>query len=61
MKGKETHSIELEPSMHEYLEKMVEEYKLRDVGKAVRCLINYARMNSEKEAEIFAEIRCLDC
>jgi hypothetical protein len=31
------------------------------VGKAIRCLINYARENPDKHAEIFDDIRCLDC
>jgi hypothetical protein len=34
---------------------------LSDIGKAVRCLINYARENSDKQNEIFDEVRCLDC
>ena len=32
-----------------------------DLGKAVRCLINYARENPDRHGEIFDEIRCLDC
>jgi hypothetical protein len=40
---------------------MVREHGLPDIGKAVRCLINYARENADRHAEIFDEVRCLDC
>ena len=32
-----------------------------DIGKAVRCLVNYARENPDRRDDIFGEIRCLDC
>ena len=38
-----------------------EEGSLPDTGKAVRCLINYARENPDKSNEIFDEVRCLEC
>ena len=38
-----------------------EKYGLADSGKAVRCLVNYARENPDKLDDIFGEIRCLDC
>ena len=53
--------IELDSSMVEYLNEMASKYSLPDVGKAVRCLINYARENPEKGNEIFDEVRCLGC
>ena len=53
--------IELESGKIEFLEQMVAAYGLPDVGKAVRCLINYARANPDKHDAIFIEIRCLDC
>ena len=40
---------------------MSAKYGLTDVGKAVRCLVNYARENPERLDDIFGEIRCLDC
>ncbi len=61
MKDKQTYSIEIEKSMHEFLESMVEKHKLADVSKAVRCLINYAREEADKQDSIFGDIRCLDC
>lgn len=33
----------------------------QDIGKAIRCLINYARENPDKHEDNFAEVRCLDC
>jgi hypothetical protein len=36
-------------------------HSLEDTGKVVRCLINFARENPDKQAEIFSEMRCLDC
>jgi hypothetical protein len=53
--------IELDSSMVEYLNEMSTKYSLPDMGKAVRCLINYARENPEKSNEIFDEVRCLGC
>jgi hypothetical protein len=40
---------------------MSSKYGLADIGKAVRCLINYARENPDRLDDIFSEVRCLDC
>jgi len=40
---------------------MAKSYQLPDIGKAVRCLIDYARENPEKQTEIFGEVHCNDC
>ncbi|OFW15331.1 MAG: hypothetical protein A3H29_01310 [Acidobacteria bacterium RIFCSPLOWO2_02_FULL_67_21] len=61
MKDQRACSIELESGKVEFLEQMTASYGLPDIGKAVRCLINYARENPDKRDAIFAEIRCLDC
>ncbi len=62
MKDKQTYEIELEKSMYAFLEEMTQKYYLPDVGKAVRCLVNFARdSDSSVLDEIFEEIRCLDC
>ena len=58
---KTSHSIELEDSMHEFLNEMVKKYDLENVGKAVRCLVNYARAESAQEKSIFGKRRCQDC
>ncbi|MBI1872276.1 MAG: hypothetical protein HYZ58_18265 [Acidobacteria bacterium] len=61
MKDAKGYSIELETDKVEFLEQMAKAHGLSDVGKAVRCLINYARENPDRHADIFDEIRCLDC
>jgi hypothetical protein len=60
-KDAKAYSIELESGKVEFLEEMVERHGLPDIGKAVRCLINYARENPDRHADIFDEIRCDDC
>jgi hypothetical protein len=59
--GAKEYAILLEPGKVEFLQAMVAAHGLPDLGKAVRCLINYARENPDKQADIFAESRCLDC
>lgn len=61
MKDKQSYTIELEPSKAEFLQAMASQHGLADIGKAVRCLVNYARENPERLAEIFEEVRCVDC
>ena len=61
MKDYTPQPIELDSEMVAYLEEAAKEYSLPDAGKAVRCLINYARENPEKHAEIFDEVRCVGC
>jgi hypothetical protein len=53
MKDATAYSIELETAKIQLLEAMA--------AKAVRCLINYARENPDKHADMFEEVRCLDC
>lgn len=61
VKDKAAYSIELEKSMHAFLQEMVKKYKLPNVGKAVRCLVTYARTRQDQQDAIFGEIRCPDC
>jgi hypothetical protein len=61
MKDAVPRTIELESEKLQFLEEMSSKYGLPDVGKAVRCLVNYARENPDKHDDIFAEVRCLDC
>ncbi len=57
----QTQQIPLKPAMMEFLADVAKTYGLDDTGKAIRCLINYARENPDKRDEIFSEVRCLDC
>ena len=61
MKDFRNHPIELDSSMVEYLQDAAKTYDLSDLGKAVRCLVNYARENPDKRDEIFGAVRCLEC
>jgi hypothetical protein len=61
MKDPQSRTIELESAKLQFLEEMVAKYGLPDIGKAVRCLVNYARENPERLDEIFDEVRCADC
>jgi hypothetical protein len=61
MKDAAPFSVELESAKLAFLEEMARTYKLPDPGKAIRCLIDYARTHAERRDEIFGEIRCIDC
>lgn len=61
MKDAKAYPIDLETEKMQFLEQMAAKHGLPDAGKAIRCLINYARENPDKHADIFDEVRCLDC
>lgn len=61
MKDATAYPIELVGEQKRFLDEMAEKHGLADTGKAVRCLVNYARENPELQDAIFAEVRCLDC
>jgi hypothetical protein len=61
MKDKTEQKILLEPEKVDFLQTMAKSYQLPDIGKAVRCLIDYARENPDKQADIFGEVHCQDC
>jgi hypothetical protein len=61
MKDATSYPIELESEKIQFLEQMAAKYGLADIGKAVRCLVNYARENPDRGEEIFNEIRCTGC
>jgi hypothetical protein len=54
-------TIDLDSEKVAFLKQVADAHGLPDLGKAVRCLINYARDHPERHADIFDEIRCLDC
>jgi hypothetical protein len=61
MKDKVQQTVDLEAEKIAFLQQMTKAYQLSDIGKALRCLINYARENPDKQNDIFSEVRCLDC
>jgi hypothetical protein len=60
-KDKQTYSIELEPAKAAFLEQMAQAHGLPDMGKAIRCLIDYARENPQAQEAIFGDVHCVDC
>ena len=58
---RQEHAIELKEFQLEYLEKIVADYDVPDIGKAVRCLIDYAIEEEDKEKEFFQLERCHSC
>jgi hypothetical protein len=61
VKDKHTYQFDLEPAKVAFLEEMVKAHGLPDVGKAVRCLIDYARENPAAHEAIFGDVHCVDC
>jgi hypothetical protein len=61
VKDPSSHAIDLVSEQKRFLDDMVAKYGLPDVGKAVRCLVNYARENPDQQDAIFSEVRCVDC
>jgi hypothetical protein len=61
MKDAASYAVELVSEQKRFLEEMMARYGLPDVGKAVRCLVNYARENSDQQDAIFGDVRCNDC
>ena len=57
----DTYQIDLHDKQVEYLNKMVEDHQLGDLGKAIRCLINYSIESEKYEEEIFDTERCINC
>ena len=61
MKDAKPVTVNLESTKMKFLDDMVSKFGLGDSGKAIRCLIDYARENEAQQATIFSEIRCQDC
>ena len=58
---RQEHAIELKEFQLEYLREIVANYDIPDIGKAVRCLIDYAIEEKGKEKELFRLERCHSC
>jgi hypothetical protein len=61
MKDSASYAVDLVSDQKRFLDEMATKHGLGDFGKAVRCLVNYAREHPQHEESIFAEVRCLDC
>ena len=61
MSDRSTVSVELSSDQLAFLEQMVKQYQLPDLGKAIRCMANHAMQTPENLGPIFKEIRCTGC
>jgi hypothetical protein len=61
MKDLAPQTVELASNQVKFLEEVAAKYGLPDIGKVVRCLVNFARESPDSHDTIFAEVRCLDC
>jgi hypothetical protein len=58
---KETFAFALQPAKMAFLEAAAKSHALPDAGKALRCLIDFAREHPELHAQIFGDVHCVDC
>ena len=58
---RQEHTLELKAFQVEYLQQMVDQYDLPEMGKAIRCLIDYAIEEEKLEEVIFKWERCHSC
>ena len=58
---KTTIELELKAGQVAYLTEMTGKYSIPDTGKAIRCLIDFARDEPDQERVIFEVTRCLGC
>jgi hypothetical protein len=56
---KSEYTVSLRDWQFQFLSEMARTYGLSDESKALRCLINYAKAENGRRAEIFTEVRCL--
>lgn len=54
-------TVDLKKSQHEFLEGIVRQYALPDMGKAIRVLIEFAIHEPGLRDEVFSVVRCRDC
>ena len=59
--GRLVREVDLEPQQLEYLERMMAQYGIPDLGKAVRVLVNHAQAAPDLEEQIFKKTRCRHC
>jgi hypothetical protein len=56
---KSQYTLSLRDWQFRFLTEMSRAHGLPDESKAVRCLINYARTQTDRQPEIFTQVRCL--
>ena len=58
---RQEHTLELKAFQVEYLQQIVDRYDLSEMGKAIRCLIDYAIEEEKLEETILKLERCHSC
>ena len=56
-----TYSIDLHDKQVDYLKEVVKECQINDIGKAIRCLVNFSIESEDLKKIIFEEERCINC
>ena len=56
-----TYSIDLHDKQVDYLKEVVKEHQINDLGKAIRCLVNFSIESEDLKKIIFDEERCINC
>ncbi len=57
----DTYKIDLHDKQLEYIKEITDKYQIYDIGKSIRCLINYSIENNHLEEDIFDKERCVNC
>ena len=55
---RQEYDVELKDFQNQYFSGVADQYDLPDIGKAIRCLSDYAIDSPDAEAEIFKLERC---
>jgi hypothetical protein len=61
MDENQEYTVLLKDKQFAWLKQMAGKHDLPDASKALRCLINFAMQEVDREEAIFEEIRCTDC
>ena len=56
-----TYSIDLHHKQVDYLKEVVKECQINDIGKAIRCLVNFSIESEYFKDIIFDVERCINC
>jgi len=57
----DTYSIDLHDKQVDYLKEVVKEYQINDLGKVIRCLVNFSIESEDLKDIIFDKERCINC
>lgn len=58
---RQEYQVELKDFQKDYLNEIAQKYDIPDMGKVIRCLVDYAIDSPDLEEEIFSLERCHSC